>query len=131
MAPSRRRHPAPCPPTPPQTTLQTPEAAALELIVRLPIDVLGHDSPPRDALQDFASLLHAEGCFAGMSWHDAKHAAAAIMFDATNRDDGAAFLRQRADRVRAGTDGITWDDPAKMARALTIGADILDPPAQQ
>ena len=36
-----------------------PEAAALELIVQIPADVLGHNSPPRDALQDFASLLHA------------------------------------------------------------------------
>jgi hypothetical protein len=102
-----------------------PEAAALDLIVRIPADVLGHDSPPRDALQDFASLLHAEGCFAGMSWHDAKHAATAIVFDASSRDDGAAFLRQRANRVRAGTDGVTWDDPAKMARALSIGAAVL------
>jgi len=60
-----------------------------------------------------------------MSWHDAKHAATAIIFDATSRDDGAAFLRQRANRVRAGTDGITWDDPAKMARALTTAATVL------
>jgi hypothetical protein len=102
-----------------------PEAAALELIVRIPIDVLGHDSPSREALQEFAALLSAEGAFTGMSWHDAKHAATAIIFDATSRDDGAAFLRQRANRVRAGTDGITWDDAARMARALTIGAVVL------
>jgi hypothetical protein len=102
-----------------------PEAAALELIVRLPIDVLGHDSPSREALQEFTALLSAEGAFAGMSWHDAKHAAAAIVFDATSRDDGAAFLRQRASRVRAGTDGMTWDDPALMARALTTAATVL------
>jgi hypothetical protein len=102
-----------------------PEAAALELIVRIPADVLGHDCPSREALQEFTALLSAEGAFTGMSWHDAKHAATAIIFDATSRDDGAAFLRQRANRVRAGTDGITWDDPAKMARALTIGATVL------
>ncbi len=39
-----------------------PEAAALELIVRVPTDLLGYDSPPRDALQDFTSLpLHGRG----------------------------------------------------------------------
>jgi len=102
-----------------------PEAAALELIVRIPIDVLGHDCPSREALQEFTALLSAEGAFTGMSWHDAKHAATAIVFDATSRDDGVAFLRQRANRVRAGTDGITWDDPARMARALTIAATVL------
>ena len=83
-----------------------PEGAALELIVRLPIDLLGHDSPTREALQEFTALLSAESVFAGMSWHDAKHAAAAIIVDATNRDDAAGFLRQRAERVRAGTDCI-------------------------
>jgi hypothetical protein len=102
-----------------------PEAAALELIVRIPIDVLGRDCPSREVLQEFTALLSAEGAFTGMSWHDAKHAATAIIFDATSRDDGAAFLRQRANRVRAGTDGITWDDPAKMARALTTAATVL------
>jgi hypothetical protein len=102
-----------------------PEAAALDLIVRIPADVLGHDSPRREVLQEFAALLSAEGVFTGMSWHDARHAATAIVFDATSRGDGAAFLRQRADRVRVGTDGVTWDDPAKMARALTTAATVL------
>ena len=60
-----------------------------------------------------------------MTWHDARHAAAAIICDASNRDDGAGCLRGRADRVRAGTDGMTWDDPAAMARALSIGAEVL------
>lgn len=75
------------------------ETVALELIVRLPPDVLTGDSPPRDALQDFASLLSAEGAFAGMSWHDAKHAATAIVFDAINRDDAAA--------APSGSDGLS------------------------
>jgi hypothetical protein len=99
-----------------------PEAAALELIVRVPVDLVGHDSPSREALQEFAALLSAEGVFAGMSWHDAKHAASVIVFDAINRDDSVGFLRAQADRVRAGTDGITWDDPAAMVRALTAAA---------
>ena len=97
-----------------------PEQAALELIVRIPADVLGKDSPPRDALQDFTSLLHAESAFAGMSWHDARHAATAIIVDAINRDDAPEFLRWRADRVRDGS-----DNPAAMVRALTIGAQVL------
>lgn len=37
-----------------------PEAAAREPNVLVPTDAPGHHSPPRDALQDFASLLHAE-----------------------------------------------------------------------
>lgn len=103
-----------------------PEAAALELIVRLPADVLGHDDePPRDALQAFAALLDAADTFAGMSWHDAKHAAVAIVFDATNRDDAAGFLRQRAQWIRSGTDGITWDDRDAMIRAFTTAATVL------
>lgn len=103
-----------------------PETAALELIVRIPGDMLGHDWPPRDALQDFASLLHAEGCFAGMSWHDARHAATAIIYDAINCDDAAAFLRGRTQRVLDGSDNMEWDDPVGMARALTIAAGLLD-----
>jgi hypothetical protein len=103
-----------------------PEAAALDLIVRLPADLLGHNWPTRETLQEFAALLSVDDAFAGMSWHDSKHAAAAIMFDAINRDDGAAFLRQRANRVRARADGITWDDPDAMVRAFTIAAAVLD-----
>jgi hypothetical protein len=102
-----------------------PETAALELIVRLPIDLLGDHGLNRETLQEFTTLLSAEDTFAGMSWHDAKHAAVAIIFDATNRDDAAEFLRQRADRARAGTDGITWDDCAATVRALTTAAAVL------
>jgi hypothetical protein len=49
-----------------------PEAAALELVVRLPFEVPGRDLPPLDELQDFAGVLHAEGCLAGMAWGDAQ-----------------------------------------------------------
>ncbi len=102
-----------------------PEAAALELSVMVPTEVLGHDSPPRDALQDLASLLHAEGALAGLSWHDARHAATAIMYDAINCDDAARSLLRRAERVRDGSDNMAWDDRAAMVRALTIGAQVL------
>ncbi len=48
-----------------------PEAAALELIVRLPAKLLGSDSFT-PVLQDYCSLLHAESAFAGLSWNDAR-----------------------------------------------------------
>jgi hypothetical protein len=99
-----------------------PQAAALELIVRLP-EVVMNDSGAREALQELTAMLDAETAFAGMSWHDAKHAAAAIMVDALERDDAPERLRARAQRV--GHDGMTWDNPAKMARALSIGATVL------
>jgi hypothetical protein len=103
-----------------------PEAAALDLIVRAPIDLIGHHWPTREALQQFTTLLSAEGTFSGMSWHDAKHAATAIAYDAINRDDAPQFLHQRADRVRAGTDGITWDCPDAMIQAFNTAAAVLD-----
>ncbi len=48
-----------------------PEHAALELIVRLPADIL--DSTAfTTVLQQYCSLLHAQGCFTGLCWPDAK-----------------------------------------------------------
>ena len=35
-----------------------------------------------------AAMLDAEGAFAGMGWHDAKHAATAIMLDALGPFEG-------------------------------------------
>jgi hypothetical protein len=102
-----------------------PESAALELIVRMPSEIIGRDEPPREVLQELTMALSAEDTFAGMSWHDAKHAATAIIVDAISRDDAAWFLLQRADRALDGSDGMTWDDPAAMSRAMTIGAKIL------
>jgi hypothetical protein len=101
-----------------------PQAAALELIVRMPEAVTG-DAGTREILQELTAMLDVEGAFTGMSWNDAKHAAVAIVVDALNRDDAHTFLRARARRARDGSDGMVWDDPAKMARALTIGATIL------
>jgi hypothetical protein len=101
-----------------------PEAAALELIVRVPEEIT-NDSSARVILQELTAMLEVEAAFTGMSWHDAKHAATAIVVDALHRDNAGESLRGRAQRVLAGTDGITWDDPAKMARALTIGATVL------
>jgi hypothetical protein len=101
-----------------------PEVAALELIVRMPEAVMG-DAGAREILQELTAALDLEGTFIGMSWNDAKHAAVAIVVDALNRDDAHAFLLARAERARNGSDGMRWDDPAKMARALAIGATVL------
>lgn len=110
------------PDAPPDT-----EAAALELIVRLPADLLGHGSPTRKALQDFTALLSAEGAFAGMTWHDAKAAAVAIAFDATNRDNAAEFLWHRAYLTSNDADNAHWDNRDAIVRAFTVAAGILDP----
>jgi hypothetical protein len=95
------------------------------LIVRLPADLLGHEQPTREVLQEFAAMLDAEGCFTGMSWHDAKAAAAAIIFDAIYRDRPAEFLRHRVSLTASGDDHSRWDDRGLMVRALTIGAEVL------
>lgn len=105
-----------------------PEAAALELVVRMPADLSGArvDGAARAVFQDFAGILSAFGAFTGMTWHDAKHAAVVIVADGIYRDDGPGFLRQRAARVLDGTDNMVWDDPQRMAAALTIGAQVLE-----
>ena len=54
-----------------------PETAALELIVRLPADLLQTDAFT-SALQDSCTLLDAEGAFDGLSWADAKAIAAVV-----------------------------------------------------
>lgn len=104
-----------------------PEQAALELIVRLPCDMLGQGGPGlREILQDYTSLLHVAGCFTGLSWPDAKAVAAAAAFDVCMRDDPAGFLRFRADNAATGADGQQWDDQEAVARALRIAAQPLE-----
>jgi hypothetical protein len=102
-----------------------PCAAALEMIVCLPAVVQPRAAVLREVLQEIAALLDAEDAFTGMSWHDAKHAATAIIIDALEYDDVVERLQARAQRVTNGHDGIFWDDPAAMARALTIAATVL------
>jgi hypothetical protein len=102
-----------------------PEAAALELIVRMPGEVLHAPAEMVEVLQEFCAMLQLEGCFAGLSWIDAKNIAAAVAFDACTRDDAADFLRNRARNVLAGTDNMTWQNPQGAARALNIAAMVL------
>jgi hypothetical protein len=101
-----------------------PEAAALELIVRLPEDVM-HTAAFTTVLQDYCGALHVEGAFAGLSWADAKDVAAAVSFDMCIRDDAEAFIRHRARNALAGTDGMLWENRQGAARALDIAATVL------
>ena len=101
-----------------------PEAAALDLIVQLPAQLL--DTHAFTAvLQDLCGLLHAEGAFAGLSWDDARQVAAAVSFDVAQRDDAADFLRSRARNVLAATDNVPWQNRDGAARALNIAATVL------
>ncbi len=74
---------------------------------------------------DFCELLHAEGALAGLSWHDARHIAAAVSLDACHHDDAAEVIRNRGCHVLADSDGITWQDPNGAVRALNIAATVL------
>ena len=104
-----------------------PEAAALELIVRLPVEVLHPQFPHMltEVLQDYCGVLPTEGAFAGLSWADAKNIAAAVSFDAVTRDGAADFIRNRARNVLAGTDNRAWHNRDGAARALNIAATVL------
>jgi hypothetical protein len=102
-----------------------PEAAALELIVRMPGEVLHALAEMSEVLQEFCGMLQLEGCFAGLSWADAKNIAAAVAFDAVTRDDAADFIRNRARNVLAGTDTMGWQNRDGAARALNIAATVL------
>jgi hypothetical protein len=101
-----------------------PEAAALDLILRLPGQIM-HTDAVTEVLQDYCGALHAEGAFAGLSWGDAKAVAAAVSFDVTTREDAADSLRNRARNVLAGTDNMPWHNRDGAARALNIAATVL------
>jgi hypothetical protein len=101
-----------------------PEAAALELIVRLPADLLGTNAFT-SVLQDYCGALEVEGAFAGLSWSDAKAIAAAISFDVCNREDAADFLMIRSQNALGGHDGMASDDRISAALAMNIAARVL------
>lgn len=102
-----------------------PETAALDLIVQFPRDVLGGNSPPCELLQELATMLELGAAFSGLTWHDARHAAIAIIFDTIARDNPSCCLQLRADRAIDGSDDMSWDDPVAMSRAMTIGAKVM------
>lgn len=100
-----------------------PEAAALELIVRMPSDVL-HTNALMEVLQDYCGVLHAERVFTGLVWDDAKAIAAAVSFDLCTCEDAADFTRKRARNVLAGTDTMPWRNREGAARAFNIAAEV-------
>lgn len=110
-----------------------PEAAALELLVQTVVVLLevaiGGALPDDNAIlagyRHFAGVLDLECAFAGMSWHDARHAAVAIGGALVVRDDPAAFLHLRAVHTASGVDNMTWDDRDSMVRAFTVGATVV------
>jgi len=83
------------------------EAAALDLIERLPADIL-HTGAFTEVLQDYCSVPHADGAFAGLEWADARQIAAAVAGGVVNetgirkRQGGDRRARGSA-RQRAGT----------------------------
>jgi hypothetical protein len=92
--------------------------------VRLPGRIM-HTDALTEVLQDYCGVLHAEGCFAGLSWADAKAIAAAVSFDVVTGDDAADFLRNRARNALSGADNMPWENRDGAARALNIAATVL------
>lgn len=102
-----------------------PEAAALDLIVRIPTDMLDDCGPARSALQDFAGALHVEGALSGLSWWDARPVALAICADLQcgDPDAAAALLHLRAELI--GSHRERWNDADGVRRALSIAARVI------
>ena len=106
------------------TTIDNPEAAALDLIVRIGESVPGAVAL-RAVLNDFAGALHIEGALAGLAtMADARLAAATIAEAVGTADDPVGALRIRAAATRAGC----WDctHPEGLASALDGAATVLD-----
>ncbi len=76
--------------TVPDNPAPDPEAAALDLIERLPADIL-HTGAFTEVLQDYCSVPHADGAFAGLEWADARQIAAAVTWDVISRDERRRF----------------------------------------
>ncbi|BCP05884.1 amino acid aminotransferase [Mycobacterium sp. 5-140-3-2] len=99
-----------------------PEAAALELIVEAAEAATG-SAAFRAVLQELAGLLQVEGALAGLTWRDAKLAAAAIAFDVVMSPTPARSLRTRTNRILD-----EWPatvEQASVARALNTAAALV------
>lgn len=107
-----------------------PEAAAYELIVRFPTEILAEPGrllhPLIEVLQDYTGMLSARDAMAGLVWADAKQIAVAIAFDLCQRDDPGGFLRLRARNAESGADNMAWHNRARAARAMQIAAEVAD-----
>jgi len=67
-----------------------PEAAALDLIERPTRRDSAHGAFT-EVLQDYCSVPHADGAFAGLEWADARQIAAAVSWDVISRDERRRF----------------------------------------
>ncbi len=78
-----------------------PEAAALELIVRLPADIL--DSAAFTAvLQEYAGVLHAENCFTGRSCGPGTASSSSEAFEMVDLAAASAVVRREVLRDAVG-----------------------------
>ncbi|OBJ58964.1 hypothetical protein [Mycobacterium asiaticum] len=105
-------------------TIDTPETAALDYLVRIAEAVSGATAL-HAVVHDLATALHVEGALSGLTaMADAGLAAATIAEAACTADDAVAALRIRAAAARAGC----WDcaDPDGLAQALDAAATVLD-----
>lgn len=107
-----------------------PELAGYEMMIMLPRVVLADHGakldPIIEIMQEYAALLSVQDALAGMAWADVRQVVAAITFDLLQRDDGVEFLRMRSRNALAGSDNMPWIDKARVARALSIAAQIAD-----
>ncbi|MCF6386528.1 amino acid aminotransferase [Mycobacterium sp. MBM] len=101
-----------------------PVSAALELIVRVPADLLGVEHL-RAALQELTLMLDAADAFVGLTWLDARQVAAAVAYDACSGQDAAVSMRRRAVNVRSDSGRTVWDNPVRAAAALDIAAEVM------
>lgn len=106
------------------TSIDTPETAALDYLVRIAEAVPGATAL-HAVVRTFATALHVEGALSGLTTTgDARLAAATIAEAACTADDPVGALRIRAAATRAGC----WDcaNPAGLAQALDGAATVLD-----
>ncbi len=109
------------------TIINTPESAALDLIVRIGESVPGA-AALGTALREFAGALQIESALSSLTTiTDARVAAATIAELACTADDAVGSLRIRAAAIRAGCASLADVlDPDGLALALDGAATVLD-----
>ncbi len=108
------------------------EAAALEMIVSRGLQqadkvftARGGDwnpEPLKLGLERFAAALKAEKAFMGLTWHDARIAAAAILQDIFLEKDQGSALLARSHAAIASNDGIEWADRGQAGQVFKAAA---------
>lgn len=106
------------------TTIDTPETAALDYLVRIAEAVPGATAL-HAVVRDLATALHVEGALSGLTTMAGARVAAATIAEAVvTADDAVAVLRIRAGALRAGC----WHcaDPGELAQVLDAAATVWD-----